>query len=267
LELIKDYDLKIHYHPGKANVLADALSRKAYCHHLVTQAPELCEEMMKLNLSVVPYSCNYNISVQPVLDDRIKKAQPSDKKLMVIKTLTGEDRAPNFRVDRDGFLWFQERLCVPKQGHYWQTILDEAHNSAYSIHPGATKMYLDLKQKYWWHGMKHDIARFIAYCDVCRRIKAEHQKPSGLLQPLPIPMWKWDEVGMDFITGLPRTKNGHDSVWVVVDRLTKVAHFIPVRTTYAGDKLAKLYIDRIVKFHGVPSRIVSDQGTQFTSRF
>jgi hypothetical protein len=128
-------------------------------------------------------------------------------------------------------------------------------------------MYLDLKKNYWWHGMKHDIARFVAYYDVCRRIKAEHQKPSGLLQPLPIPMWKWDEVGMDFITGLPRTKNGHDSVWVVVDRLTKVAHFIPVRTTYAGDKLAKLYIDRIMKLHGVPSRIVSDRCTQFTSRF
>jgi hypothetical protein len=137
LELIKDYDLEIHYHPGKANVVADALSRKAYYHHLVTQAPELCEEMMKLNLSVVPYSCNYNISIQPVLDDQIKKAHPSDKKLMVIKTLTGEDRAPNFRVDRDGVLWFQKRLCVPKQGHYRQTILDEAHNSAYSIHPGA----------------------------------------------------------------------------------------------------------------------------------
>jgi Mor family transcriptional regulator len=223
--------------------------------------------MMKLNLSVVPYSCNYNINIQPVLDDQIKKAQPSDKKLMVIKTLTGEDRAPNFRVDRDGVLGFQERLCVPKQGHYRQTILDEAHNSAYSIHPGATKMYLDLKQKYWWHGMKHDIARFVAYYDVCQRIKAEHQKPSGLLQPLPIPMWKWDEVGMDFITGLPRTKNGHDSVWVVVDHLTKVAHFIPMLTTYAGDKLAKLYIDQIMKLHGVPSRIVSDRGTQFTSRF
>jgi hypothetical protein len=125
---------------------------------------------------------------------------------------------------------------------------------------------MDLK-KYWWNGMKADIARFIAYCDTCQRIKAEHQKPAGLLQPLPIPVWKWDEIGMDFVVGLPKTQKGHDSIWVIVDRLTKVAHFLPVRTTYGGEKLAKLYIENIVKLQGVPSRIVSDRGTQFTSRF
>ena len=108
--------------------------------------------------------------------------------------------------------------------------------------------------------MKGDIARFIAQCDVCKRVKAEHQKPSGLLQPLPIPVWKWDEVSIDFITSLQRTQSGHDSVWVIVDRLTKVAHFIPVCTNYGGDKLAKLYIERIVKSHGVPKRIVVTPG-------
>ena len=115
--------------------------------------------------------------------------------------------------------------------------------------------------------MKKDIAEYVAVCDVCQRVKAEHQKPAGLLQPLPIPEWKWDKLGMDFITGLPRTHSGYDSIWVVVDRLTKVAHFMPVKTTYTSAKLAKIYMTRIVCLHGVPRSIVLDRGTQFTSKF
>src|SRR6266508_6234499 len=128
-------------------------------------------------------------------------------------------------------------------------------------------MYQDLKTNYWWDGMKADIAAFVARCDICQRVKAEHQRPAGLLQPLPIPVWKWDEISMDFIVGLPRTPKGHDSIWVIVDRLTKVAHFIPVRITFGGDKYAQLYVDHILRLHGVPSRIVSDRGPQFTARF
>ncbi|WVZ95060.1 LOW QUALITY PROTEIN: hypothetical protein U9M48_040865 [Paspalum notatum var. saurae] len=128
-------------------------------------------------------------------------------------------------------------------------------------------MYLDLKQGYWWKGMKADVAKHVAQCDTCRRVKAEHQKPAGLLQPLPIPVWKWNEVGMDFVTGLPKTPKGNDSIWVIVDRLTKTAHFLPVQTNYNGARLAKIYIENIVKLHGIPSKIVSNRGTQFTSRF
>ena len=105
-------------------------------------------------------------------------------------------------------------------------------------------MYLDFKESFWWTGMKKDIAEYVAECDVCQRVKAEHQKPAGLLQPMPIPEWKWDKIGMDFITGLPRTRSGYDSIWVVVDRLTKVAHFIPVKTIYTSAKLAKIYMTR-----------------------
>ena len=172
---------------------------------------------------------------------------------MEIRRQTGENKAPDFRVDNKGTLWYKDKICVPQKGDFRQIIRDEAHNSAYSIHPGSTKMYMDLKQKYLWNGMKADIARFVARCDTCQRIKAEHQKPAGLLQPLPIPVWKWDEVGMDFVVGLPRTQKGHDSIWVIVDRLAKSAHFIPVRTNYGGEKLAKLYVENIVKLHGVPS--------------
>jgi len=121
-------------------------------------------------------------------------------------------------------------------------------------------MYQDLKTKYWWNGMKRDIAEYITRCDTCQRVKPEHQRPGGLLQPLPIPVWKWDEISMDFIVGLPKTQKGHDSIWVIVDRLTKVAYFIPVRTNYGGDKYAQLYVDHILQRHGVPRRIVSDRG-------
>jgi hypothetical protein len=145
--------------------------------------------------------------------------------------------------------------------------LREAHDSAYSIHPGSTKMYQDLKQKYWWYGVKKDVASHVALCDVCQRVKAEHQRPAGLLHTLKIPDWKWEEIGMDFAVGLPRTSTGYDSIWVIVDRLTKVAHFIPVKTTYSGARIAELYMARIICLHGVPKKIVSDQGSHFTSRF
>jgi hypothetical protein len=115
--------------------------------------------------------------------------------------------------------------------------------------------------------MKRSVAEYVAICDTCQRVKAEHQRPAGLLQPLKIPEWKWEEITMDFIVGLPRTQRGYNSIWLVVDRLTKVAHFIPVNTTYSGARLAELYISRIVCLHGVPKKIISDRGSQFTSRF
>jgi hypothetical protein len=127
-------------------------------------------------------------------------------------------------------------------------------------------MYQELKEKYWWYGLKRDVATHVALCDVCQRVKAGHQKPAGLLQPLKVPEWKWEEISMDFIVGLPRTWDGYDLIWVIVDRLTKVAHFIPVKTTYSEAQLAELYMSRIVCVHGVP-KIISDRGTQFTSRF
>jgi hypothetical protein len=101
----------------------------------------------------------------------------------------------------------------------------------------------------------------VAVCDVCQRVKAEHQRPARLLQPLKIPEWKWEEIGMDFIVGLPRTSTCYDSIWVIVDRQTKVAHFIPMRNTYTGAKLAELYMARIVCLHGVPKKIVSHRGS------
>jgi hypothetical protein len=128
-------------------------------------------------------------------------------------------------------------------------------------------MYKDLKTHYWWYGIKRDIAEYVSLCDTCQRVKAEHQRPVRLLQPLKVPEWKWEEIGMDFIVGLPRNQAEYDSICVIVDRLTKVAHFIPVKMTYSGAKLAELYMSRIVCLHGVPKKIMSDRGSQFTSKF
>jgi hypothetical protein len=128
-------------------------------------------------------------------------------------------------------------------------------------------MYMDLKEVFWWNNMKREIAKYVAECHTCQRVKAEHQNPAGLLQPLAIPKWKWDEIGMDFITGLPMTPRRKDMIWVIVDHLTKSAHFIAVNQKDKGEKLIDIYVKEIVSKHGVPKKIVSDRGSVFTSAF
>ena len=145
--------------------------------------------------------------------------------------------------------------------------MEEAHFSAYSIHPGSAKMYHNLKDTYWWNGMKRDIADFVSKCLTCQQVKLEHQRPSRMLQQLPILEWKWDRSAMDFVSRLLCTSSGCDAIWVIVDRLTKTAHFLPIKKTYSTDKLARLYVNRIVYLHGVPVSIVSDRGASFTSVF
>ncbi|GKA08406.1 putative reverse transcriptase domain-containing protein [Tanacetum coccineum] len=125
----------------------------------------------------------------------------------------------------------------------------------------------DLKKLYWWPNMKAIIAEYVGKCLTCSRVKAECQKPSGLLVQPEIPMWKWERITMDFITKLPKTSNGHDTIWVIVDRLTKSAHFIPTRETDSMETLTRLYIKEIVSRHGVPISIISDRDSHFTSRF
>ncbi|PON77485.1 Ribonuclease H-like domain containing protein [Parasponia andersonii] len=128
-------------------------------------------------------------------------------------------------------------------------------------------MYRDLKRQYWWKGMKEDVATFVAKYLTCQQIKAEHQRPAGLLQPLPIPEWKWDKITMDFVTSLPKTLRKNDAVWMIVNRLTKSTHFIQIRMDYSLTKLSRLYVENIIRLHGAPSSIVSDRDPMFTSKF
>jgi hypothetical protein len=180
------------------------------------------------------------IEVEPTLEVEIRKAQLEDEKLKVIRQL--ENKTSDFTKDANRTLWLGKRICVPNRKPIRELILWEAHDSVYSIHLGSTKMYKHLKTRYLWYGMKRDIVEYIPLCDTCQQVKAEHQRPSRLLQPLNIPEWKWEEIGMDFIVGLPRTQARYDSIWVIMYRLTKVANFIPVKTTYFGTKLAELYM-------------------------
>ncbi|GKB42442.1 putative reverse transcriptase domain-containing protein [Tanacetum coccineum] len=200
LELLSDYDCEIHYHLGKENVIADALSRK--------------ERIKPLRVRVLVMTIGLNLHKQ-ILEAQTEALKP--------KNLTAED--------------------VGGVGYH------------------------DLKQLYWWPNMKANIATYVSKCLTCSKVKAEHQKPFGLLVQPEIPKWKWEKITMDFVTKLPKTTNGYDTIWVIVNRLTKSAHFLPMREIDPMEKLIKLYMKEVVTRHSVPVFIISDHDARFTSLF
>jgi hypothetical protein len=246
-------------------VVADALSRKAHYNYL----PTIGISGEESSIRVSPIMAQYNVTLTLVLRGEIIAAQGIDVGVAHIKRrLTkGDPKVIYFRVDEEGTLWFKDCLVIPKNHGMRKKIFDEAHTSKYSIHPGSIKMYHDLKAQFWWTRMKHETVRSVVECDTCRRVEADHMRPTGLLQPLSIPTWKWEDISMDFIVGLSLTGSKFNSIWVITDRLTKSADFIPVHTFYRAEKYAELYISRILCLHGVLKTIISDRGPQFVARF
>ena len=244
--IVERLRLRDKYHPGKANVVADALSRKERIKPIRVRALEM---IIQTDLS---------LRIRAAQKEALKERNLEEEYLRGMEKLL----VPN----GEGTLCFEKRIWVPLFGGLRKVIFDEAHKSRYSIHPGADKMYQDLKDYYWWPRMKGDVAVYVSKCLTCAKVKAEYQKPSGLLQQPKIPQWKWEEISMDFITKLPRTPKGHDTIWVIVDRLMKSAHFLPIREKDNTSKLAEIYMREIVTRHGVPLSINSDRDGRFVSR-
>ena len=178
-----------------------------------------------------------------------------------------QPKIEEYKLDNDEILMYMGRIYVLNSQELKNLILRELHSVPYVGHPGYQKTIVVVKSQYYWPGMKKEVDDFIPKCLECQKVKAKHRHPVGFLQPLPIPEWKWEVVTMDFITELPRTNKQHDSIMVVVDKLTKAAHFIPVKITHKENNIVDDYMREIAWLHGIPKTIVCDKDPKFTSKF
>ncbi|GKB65941.1 putative reverse transcriptase domain-containing protein [Tanacetum coccineum] len=237
LELLGDYDCKIRDHPGKANVVADALSRK--------------DRIKPLRVRALVITINLNLPVQ-ILNTQAKEIKEKNVKEENLHGMNKE-----FETRPDGIICIEKQSWLPRFGGLRDLIMHESHKSKYSIHPGSDKMHHDLKRLYWWPNMKVEITTYVSKCLRCLKVKSEYQKTYGLLVQPEISQWNWEKITMDLY------KATQDIKWLRYDlgdrcRLTKSAYFLPMKETDIMERLTRLYLKEVVSRHGVSVSIISD---------
>jgi len=248
LEFLCEYDFDIKHIKGKENKVADALSRKV--HELHATAISMYQTEMK---DIILEAVNADLQYKNLVAKLQQRERPQTQE--------------SYTLGTSGLLLYKNKVYVPNDRELKLEILKEMHNMAYAGHPGYQKTVAAVRSHYFLPSLKKEIAEYIARCMECQKVKVEHRHPVGFLQPLPIPKWKWDVVTMDFITRFPRTSKQHDSIMVVVNKLTKAAHFILLKTTHRAADVADIFLKEVARLHGIPKTIVSNRDPKFTSNF
>jgi hypothetical protein len=248
LEFLSEYNFDIKHIKGKENKVADALSRRVH-------------ELRDTTINMYPTDVKSKIMEAANTDPQYRELVAMLQQGKILRKMD------IYKLGVDGILLHKNKIFVPNVQDLKHIILHEMHNVPYAGHPGYQKTIAAVKSQYFWPGMKREIAGYIARCMEFQKVKAEHRHPAGLLQPLPIPECNWEVVTMDFITGLPRIGKMHDSIMVVVDKLTKDAHFIPLKTTHKASYVVDIFMKEVARLHEISKMIVSDRDPKFTSNF
>jgi hypothetical protein len=262
LDLIADFDFEVHYKPGSRNVVADALSRRK-------DSPEVDMTAASFEL---PAELNRRICNGYLRDPFFVRILAELREEKVQSTVEGRKVSKQFRLGADDGLLYEmsqgnPRLCIPKADRLQGDIIREHHDAPTAGHFGITKTVAQVQRLYWWPALRQDVTAYVRSCDSCQRFKPSQQQPAGKLQSLPVPEGRWQDLSMDLIVQLPRTPRGKDAIFVVVDRLTKRAHFMATTTNATAPDLARLFVDNVFRLHGMPRTLVSDRDARFTSRF